>query len=530
VSLIPAELRGPDVRQIRAAQTRSLRMIDLYRRALVIPGTPERRIPGMPQQVIPGRPGVDTQEIRINGVFRNITNNSFIEASNHGVSPGQSVYLQWSDERGPRPAGMYQPTEISSGGFRVNSPAFGWASNSGTVRITRYVQDGSAIPDQIIPARPPTIVSVEVRQNQRIERWYDYDEIIIRTGQMVSGNFLRLYARNSPTGERFHVWSWGGYSWATPGGGPYQIFDTNYYLKIVGNEVFRTNQFGTVQGSAQVALSPLWSSIEFTCDSSLSITARTFQPGTPEQRIPATPDTVIPATPDTVIPATPETLAPGRVVTLAHTASRLIRVGGFRMIRDASMVALGATRLEFRDGRLYGVPIRGFASNSLDAMAELRWIFDGMPWFSGAWESALAGQWVRRSAWQDLSQAVRFEAGLGTTRAIAVRETGQRVTTEDFGAPEFLADDWELLDGNDEPSPVDVTDWVFAVSGNTGVRGSAFAVIEQLGGGPGDGGGPTTPPPTIGLPPTGEGFVYVRNGTPTLVRGRKLSDETIWRP
>jgi hypothetical protein len=451
VSLIPAELRGPDVRQIRPEQTRSLRMIDLYRRALVIPGTPEIRIPGTPERVIPGTP------------------------------------------------------------------------------------------DQIIPGRPQQVVSRSFRlgrafvsDGEWIEDWADYDEIEINADLVENGR-IQIYAKGRGIGQDapFYVWEYRADFFQDVGTGLVTRLPTVVRLKIIRNSVFRVLPNGQLSTITVVALSPAWDAISFRISipyNTASVVARTIQPATPPQTIPGFPDRVVPGTPDRIIPATPDTFAPGRVVTLAHTASRLIRVGGYRMIRDASMVALGATRLEFRDGRLYGVPVRGFAPSSPEAIAELRWILGGMPWWGGAWESALAGQWVRRAAWPDITQAVRYAAGAGTTRAVAVRESGNRVSTADFGAAEFLAEDWELLDGNAEPSQVDVTDWVFAVSGNTGVRGAAFAVVVQPGGGPGDGGGPTTPPPTTGLPQTGEGFVYLRNGTPTLVRARKLSDESLWRP
>jgi hypothetical protein len=379
---------------------------------------------------------------------------------------------------------MYQPTEISSGGFRVNSPAFGWASNAGGIVIIRY------------------------------------EEV-------------------------------------------------------------------AVQGA----------------------------------------DTIIPAVPDTIIPATPDSFSSGTVVTLAMVRPTSVQAAGISIINAVGQAALGATRLRLQGGRLFGVPVFARAGAPQQAITALRWIISGMPWFGGAWESALAGQWVRREAWQDLARAVRYVEGMGTTRAVAVRETGERVTTADFGSEEFLGTDWELLDGRAQPAEVDVTDWIFANSG-----GTPFAVIASPpptgggatppgggggatppgGGGPGDGcngescsltvvgnmrnsiinasmhhqfvlihnfatipepqrtyminqhldilannlgnpacfeyyraliannwlggplpsdggncgGGGTVP----GLPSTGEGFLYLRNGTPTLVRARKLSDEEIWRP
>jgi hypothetical protein len=409
VSLIPAELRGPDVRQILPAQTTSRRMIDLYRRALVIPAQPEQVIPGTPEQVIPGTP-----EQRI-------------PARNYPTT-GESLYASLT------------PLKQSQLRSWVNSRPIGGLPNAqeyGLMDGFHFVLNG--------PGAQNKVLAFEGRG-------------------FTAEEFNRAFFIGSKTVTEFR--------------NGVQVIILSHTVWVV----------------------PL--------------------PNTPEQIIPAVPDTIIPAVPDTIIPAVPETVSPGTVATIAMTRTASVRAGGMTIIHNG-IAALGATRLRLQSGRLFGVPVLARAASAPEAIAGLRWILGGMPWFGGAWESALAGQWVRRAAWQDLARAVRYVAGGGTTRAVAVRETGERVTTADFGAEEFLATDWELLDGTAEPAEIDVTDWVFSGSG-----GVPFAVVAS----------PATPdptqplPPTTGLPQTGEGFVYMRNGTPTLVRGRKLNDESIWRP
>jgi hypothetical protein len=403
VSQIPAELRGPDVREIRPEQTTSRRMLDLYRRALVIPGTPEQRIPGSPELRIPARPA------------------EVIAAQ-----------VRWV-------------------GFNTG---FGGLNT----RVTLAA----------LPAGGRSLMSVEFG---------------------VPGNAFRL----QKNGEVFPTEA-GTFLGSVPAGGSLDIFP----VASGGRDATGRPVFG------------------------MRVLIR------PENPVvtPAVPEQVIPAIPETIIPATPDRFQEGSVVTIAFARQSSVQAGG-RSVVHSGIAALGATRLRLQGGLLYGVPVLARAASAPAAIAALRWMLAGLPWWGGAWESALAGQWVRRAAWQDLARAVRYVAGGGTTRAVAVRETGNRVTTADFGTEEFLGTDWELLDGTAEPAEVDVTDWVFSGSG-----GVPFAVIASP--------SPTTPTPpitpitpitpTTGLPQTGEGFVYLRNGTPTLVRARKLSDESIWRP
>ncbi len=129
------------------------------------------------------------------------------------------------------------------------------------------------------------------------------------------------------------------------------------------------------------------------------------------------------------------------------------------------------------------------------AVSALVWAQSGLPWWGPIASGAQAGRWVRRSVWESGRQ-VRFEAGGGTTRAVAVVESGERVTTVDFGAAEFLAEDWEFADGLlQAPGPVDVTDLVF--SGSSGAV--AFAIegsdigADPSAGEPGTGVLPTAP-------------------------------------
>lgn len=106
------------------------------------------------------------------------------------------------------------------------------------------------------------------------------------------------------------------------------------------------------------------------------------------------------------------------------------------------------------------------------AVRALAWAQTGLPWWGPIDAGARAGLWVRRSVWAS-GRKVRFEAGAGTERAVAVTESGARVTTGDFTAEDFLAGDWLFADTVGEPSPIDVTDWVFS-----GPSGSvAFAVV-----------------------------------------------------
>lgn len=210
----------------------------------------------------------------------------------------------------------------------------------------------------------------------------------------------------------------------------------------------------------------------------------------------------------------------------------------FRLER--SLPVGGALTLGVRNRTPDGIPVnswvlRGTATflptPPLDwrpAVAALSWARAGLPWWGQIEASARAGQWVRRAGWSDATRRIRYEAGAGTTPAVAVTQAGTRVTPADFGAAEFLATDW-LLVASGEPAAVDVTDAFI-----TGSSGSVFfAVVGSGGSGNGGGSGgeeppvgdPTEPP----LPTSGQGFLYLKNGVATLVPARDIAGED-WEP
>lgn len=147
------------------------------------------------------------------------------------------------------------------------------------------------------------------------------------------------------------------------------------------------------------------------------------------------------------------------------------------------------------------------------APPQLAWITGGLPWWGATDAAARAGVWVRRAAWADPLRQIRFEAGAGTTRAVAVQAvTGQvgaapRVATDDFGAAEFLAEDWMILSTVD-PAPIDCTDFVF-----DGPPGSVpFFVLGEGGTGAVDP-QPVEPPPAVSPLPDGDlGQMLYHNG------------------
>jgi hypothetical protein len=161
------------------------------------------------------------------------------------------------------------------------------------------------------------------------------------------------------------------------------------------------------------------------------------------------------------------------------------------------------------------------------APGTLSWASAGLPWWGLVESAARAGSWVRRLAWTDADRAIRFEAGAGTTRAVAVQmasglAVAERVTTAVFGVAEFLAEDWVVLSANESPI-VDVTDFIFS-----GPAASVLFAVFGVGGGgtpgadPGSGSDGT-------VPQTGRGFVYVRDGVTTLVPARDISGAD-WEP
>lgn len=155
------------------------------------------------------------------------------------------------------------------------------------------------------------------------------------------------------------------------------------------------------------------------------------------------------------------------------------------------------------------------------APPRLSWSVSGLPWWGVIEAAARAGLWVRRASWAG-ARRVRYEAGAGTTRAVAVNADGQRVTTGDFGVAEFDGEDWEIITET-EPPAVDLTDAVFS-----GPAGSVFFVVP----GAEVPVPPTTPqPPPIGpvFPERGSGFVYMRDGETILVPAKDC-DGREWTP
>jgi hypothetical protein len=192
------------------------------------------------------------------------------------------------------------------------------------------------------------------------------------------------------------------------------------------------------------------------------------------------PITVIPGTPGTPAQTVVRDLPPSVTVGLAYVGELggMVSVGGLSQATLANAPgAIAVTRLQNREGRIFGIPCRGVGATGPDwrpAVAALEWVETGLPWWGTVEAGARAGRWVRRSVWAS-GRKVRFEAGAGTTRAVGVTESGARVTAADFGAEDFLAEDW-LFDEAGEPEPVDVTDWVFSGSLTAVGQRVAFAV------------------------------------------------------
>lgn len=104
-----------------------------------------------------------------------------------------------------------------------------------------------------------------------------------------------------------------------------------------------------------------------------------------------------------------------------------------------------------------------------------------VPWWPAGEAYAQAGIWMRRRSWSDPSRRMRFEAGPGTTAAVAVAISSIDTIHDaqgntDFTADEFLGDDWEAY-AIGEPPAVDVTDFrIDALSSRA--EGFFFAVDE----------------------------------------------------
>jgi len=156
------------------------------------------------------------------------------------------------------------------------------------------------------------------------------------------------------------------------------------------------------------------------------------------------------------------------------------------------------------------------------APPRLEWASAGLPWWGVIEAAAKAGQWVKRLGWA-AGRQVRYEAGAGTTRAVAVIADGSRVTTADFGLDEWGGEDWQIV-SDAEPPAIDVTDWTFTGPARSG--SVLFKVGESGGGTP-----PVLPPgpETPVLPRSGSGFVYMRDGEAILVPAKDC-DGREWTP
>jgi len=143
----------------------------------------------------------------------------------------------------------------------------------------------------------------------------------------------------------------------------------------------------------------------------------------------------------------------------------------------------------YRTDTVYDTVITGYEtrpdSYSLDvgnqrAVAGLKYLSGLMPWFGGAEISAEAGIPVWRKGWAAAAKHVVYTAGAGTVRAVAVRENGNVVTPDDFGAGEFLAEDW-IVGGIPEPINVGTL--------RLPAEGFGFVVLAPLPASSGDGDG-----------------------------------------
>ena len=215
------------------------------------------------------------------------------------------------------------------------------------------------------------------------------------------------------------------------------------------------------------------------------------------------------------------------ILTIGVAAPNALSIGPWAHVAPGKVAALAFTRLRVEGGRIYGVPCQGDGTTWQAAVASLRWRLGGMPWWAAAEVSARAGSPVARLAWSDPARTVRFVAGAGTTRAVAVDQGGAVLTASTFGAAEYLADDWYLAGGAiAEPPAVDLTSLVFS-------GGTTFAVVRSTQTALPDSTNPTNPadPATTNpIPQTGSGFVYSRNGVITLVPARDYETEQLWTP
>jgi len=102
------------------------------------------------------------------------------------------------------------------------------------------------------------------------------------------------------------------------------------------------------------------------------------------------------------------------------------------------------------------------AVQSLEYLAPAAAFPDGLPWFGFIDSCARAGAWVARLSWPE-GKAVKFTRHVGSTNTIAVCETGDPVTVDDFTVDDFQAADWLPVANEDLPWEVryplvDITD------------------------------------------------------------------------
>jgi hypothetical protein len=222
-------------------------------------------------------------------------------------------------------------------------------------------------------------------------------------------------------------------------------------------------------------------------------------------------------------PPVPPTILPGVVRVVVGYGVGRVTAGAFSAQAAAfgGPVALGFALLELRGSRLYGAPFR-VADGARD-LASGRWVTSGLPWWGGAEPAARQGRWVRRAGW--FSRRLRYTAGDGTTRAVAVDQDGAPITTDGFGPEEFFAQDWEMADGG-EPQLVDITDAFFSL-------GTLPEVVVRTATDPAPDSTSQPSEPSlqsISVPAAGEGFVYFRSGRTTLVPARRAGTLEVWRP
>lgn len=165
----------------------------------------------------------------------------------------------------------------------------------------------------------------------------------------------------------------------------------------------------------------------------------------------------------------------------AVAAARITRSGG-RLMAQVAKSATGTLRVLLPGEATITVSLANArAAIPLLDVANLFTYGNTVPWWPAGEAYAQAGIWMRRRSWSDPSRRMRFEAGAGTTAAVAVAISSIDTIHDaqgntDFTADEFLGDDWEAY-AIGEPPAVDVTDFrIDALSSRA--EGFFFAVDE----------------------------------------------------